>query len=453
MVFYKDESLDGLAKKGNVAQFVSFRPEPDGSLQQRFSRVAGFEPNHTFASVEEAVATLIRASSELSVNIRSFEPDDPRSKEFVYGLKTVGDVLSNLKRLGQAGLFLIINETIDVSDGGVSGVVQGGVMEFAPDDTPRCVEKPGVASLPFDLGMRLLETVYGFRPELDLAANERIEFSVHPRIRGWRQTQTLTWERESGFEAKADARMSWPNRFSRHLGDKAFGLLIAHELGFAVPRTLAISRRVAPFLFGQGTGNAEVWLRTCPVTPQPGRFTTIKGWTDPFALLASEDTDGLEIASVLSQAAIPAKYSGAVIVGGNGELIVEGRKGEGDRLMLGLDLPETLPESVTADVRTTFERLSTLLGAVRFEWVHDGSRVWIVQLHRGATGTYGSVLVPGNAERWERIDAAMPLEEIRASIARLDKGIGLEIVGDVGLTSHIADVVRKAGRPARLAPT
>ena len=58
------------------------------------------------------------------------------------------------------GLFVIANETVDVSDGGVSGVIQGGVAEFAPDDTPRCVEKAGTASLPMDWALALIETVY-----------------------------------------------------------------------------------------------------------------------------------------------------------------------------------------------------------------------------------------------------------------------------------------------------
>lgn len=450
MEFYKDQSLDVLADKGNVAQFISFQPAPDGRLRQRFSRVAGFQVNHVFESVEEAVETLLRTSSELSVNIRSFEPNDPRSKEFVYGMRSPEEVLDNLSRLAQSGLFLILNETIDVSDGGVSGVLQGGVIEFAPDDTPRCVEKPGVASLPFAMGMRILETVYGFRPDLQSADNERIEFSIHPRIRGWRQSHTLTWERELGIEGRATAKLSWPNRFSRHLGDKAFGLLVAHELGLPVPRTVVIGRRVAPFSFGVDTGCSEVWTRTCPATPQPGLFTTVKGWIDPFALMAKEDPTGTEIASVLCQAAIQAEYSGAAIVSGDGNLIVEGRRGEGDRFMLGLDLPEDLPSAVVTDVKSIFADLSIALGPVRFEWVHDGKQLWIVQLHRGATSTNGDILVPGESERWERIDAAMPLESLRAAINALDEGVGLTIVGDIGLTSHIADVIRKAGRPARL---
>lgn len=450
MGFFKDESLDELAGQGNVAQFISYEPVSGGVPRQRFSRVAGYAPNHQFATLADAIQSLLRASSEKSLNIRSFIPDDPRSKEFVYGLKSADDILQHVNRLAAEGLFLILNETIDVSDGGVSGVVQGGVIEFAPDDTPRCVEKPGVASLPFSSGMNLLEIVYGFRPDLQPNVDERIEFSIHPRNRGWKRNRTLTWEREGGVDAYVLPQMAWPNRFSRHIGDKAYGLLIAHELGCPVPRTLVIGRRVAPFEFGRNTGCTDVWIRTCPVTPQPGLYTTMKGWTDPFALLAKEDPNGTEIMSVLSQAAVQARYSGAAIVSADDGLIVEGRPGEGDRFMLGLDLPEALPATVVADVHAVFDKLAVHLGPVRFEWVHDGSQVWIVQLHHGGTSSSRNVLVPGEADVWKRVDAALPLEQIRAAVSTMDDNVGIILVGDVGLTSHIADVIRKAGRPARL---
>ena len=55
---------------------------------------------------------------------------------------------SVLKRFSSQGLHTIVNETVDVNDGGVSGVLMHNVLEYSPDDTPRCVEKPGVASLP-----------------------------------------------------------------------------------------------------------------------------------------------------------------------------------------------------------------------------------------------------------------------------------------------------------------
>lgn len=162
MALHKDEVLNSLAATANVAQFVSFRPSSKGDMSQSYCRVAGYPENHRFVDVKEAVAALLAASSDKMVNVRSYEPSSPRSREFVYGLETVESVLEIISRLSTENLHLIVNETIDIHDGGVSGVLQGQLIEFAPDDTPRCVEKPGIASLPMHMGERILHTVYGF---------------------------------------------------------------------------------------------------------------------------------------------------------------------------------------------------------------------------------------------------------------------------------------------------
>ena len=44
----------------------------------------------------------------------------------------------------------------------------------------------------------------------------------------------------------------------------------------------------------------------------------------------------------------------------------------------------------------------------------------------------------------------MLLDLLLEMVQQLEKGTDLVIVGDIGLTSHIADVVRKAGHPARV---
>ena len=445
----KDRSLDRLAETGNVAQFVSFSPV-NGRAHQEFSRIAGHQPNDPFLSERMALEALLRLSSDGSINLRSFRPDDPRSREFIYGIQSVDDAESALGRLLASGLFVIANEMVDVSDGGVSGVVQGGVMEFSPDDTPRCVEKDGLTSLPIAWGLSILETVYGFPPDLGPTEGVRLEFSVHPKPRGWRKTHTLLWEHEEIGTENHRPTLAWPNNFSRLIGDKAFGLLVADKVGLPTPRTTVIGRRVAPFSFGRPTASKEVWTRTCPREPEPGLYTTVKGWIDPFALLAREDVSGGAISSVLCQAAVPARYSGAAIVASDNTLIVEGRRGEGDLFMLGVGEPEQLPASVLADVRAAHRRLDASLGAVRFEWVHDGDKVWIVQLHLGATESSAKVLVSGEADDWVRFDVTEGLASLRARLRILPTGTGLELVGNVGLTSHIADVIRKAGRPARL---
>ncbi|QDH34172.1 hypothetical protein [Porphyrobacter sp. YT40] len=449
MIHFKDAILDNLAARGNVAQFVAFRPD-GGKAKQSYSRIAGYDPNLLFLDNLEAIEALLAASVDQSVNVRSYLPSDPRSREFVYGIRSAPEALAVVERLTAEGLFTIVNETVDVSDGGVSGVLQGHVFEFAPDDTPRCVEKPGTASLPFDKGIALLELVYGFRPDLDAVTGDRTEFSIHPRPMGWKGTHTLLWEHESGAPALPEAAVRWPNNFSRMIGDKAYGLLVAHLAGACVPRTLAIPRRIAPFNFGLPTHQKEVWTRTCPTEQQPGLYTTLKGWTDPFALLQREDPEGTAIASILVQDAVAAGYSGAAIATRDNAFVIEGVKGEGDGFMAGQVMPVDLPANIRTDVENLNRRLTAALGPVRFEWVHDGKQVWCVQLHQGSSISTQQVIVDGVPDDWAEFDAAAGLSALRSLLAEKPKTTGFLIIGEIGLTSHVADVLRKDGRPSRL---
>lgn len=445
----KDESLDMLATSMNVAQFVSFSPHGT-SLRQEFSRILDVEQGRRFRSVREALSSVLERSSEGTINLRSFTPDSPQSREFIYGIANLDEAESAALRLGSEGLFVIANETIDIHDGGVSGVSMGDVVEFMPDDTPRGVEKPGVASLPYRWAMHLLSSVYGFRPHLPFGPEARLEFSIHPQPRGWRHAHTIGWELGEAASTKLQPKLSWPNRFSQLVGDKVFGLLIAHSVGLPVPNTTVVNRRVAPFNFGSDTGSFEKWLRTSPRDQQPGKFTTKKGWADPFALLDSEDPIGNDIVSVLAQAAVRAKFSGAAIVTSDDQLVVEGVSGEGDSFMLGLKGPQILPAAVRTAVTLAYERAYGELGQVRFEWVFDGSTVWIVQLHLGGTQSRGATIVPGKRKRWVRFDTQNGLVALKKLIASIDSEAGILLVGDVGLTSHIADAVRKSGVPTRI---
>ena len=187
-----------------------------------------------------------------------------------------------------------------------------------------------------------------------------------------------------------------------------------------------------------------------PTEQQPGLFTTVKGWTDPYALLALEDTEGDRIASVLVQNAIRAVHSGAAITSAGGDLVIEGVRGEGDRFMLGERAGGSLPEAVLLDVKALDRRLKSALGPVRFEWVHDGSQAWCVQLHVGASVSDGDVLFPGDVFDWTEFDASDGLGVLRELIARVGDGQGILVKGDVGLTSHIADILRKAKITSRI---
>jgi hypothetical protein len=118
--------------------------------------------------------------------------------------------------------------------------------------------------------------------------------------------------------------------------------------------------------------------------------------------------------------------------------------------MLGAAQSERLPESVLMDLKDIHARAAEL-GAVHLEWVHDGDRAWVVQLHRGSTESDRGTLVQGNADQWCDFDVASGLPALRKVLENLKPGSGLLLSGNVGLTSHIADVIRKARVPARMA--
>lgn len=258
------------------------------------------------------------------------------------------------------------------------------------------------------------------------------------------------WEFAEHSSVDAKPQLRWPNLFSRLIGDKTFGLLVAHHIGLPVPKTAVINRRIAPFIFGQPTSTGETWIRTAPLEQVPGKYTTRRGWIDPYVLLNSEDPAGTEIVAVLAQDGVRPHYSGALIVGADGEVIIEGKQGEGESLMLGESAPEEMPPQVTESVNRLYEHAHAALGPVRLEWVFDGEKAWIVQLHRGATETDATRLTKREAKHWIPFDVAQGLEALRSLIADLDKDAGVELHGRVGLTSHIADVVRKANVPARM---
>lgn len=451
--FRKDAALDRLARVHNVAQFVSFAPG-GGSPVQQFCRLSDTPPNYEFPSPRSALEALLARASGGALNVRSYSESRPQSREFIYGLSTVDSALSAVKRLSEQGDFTIVNETIDISDGGVSGVAMGDLVEFRPDATPRGVEQSGFASLPRAWAQSILQAVYGFEVDLAAAAASRVEFSIHPQRRGWKQSHTLFWEiapLRSDEAVMGD--IHWPNDFSRMTGDKVYGLLVAWAAGFRVPHSTVVSRRLAPFSFGMRTGTGEQWIRTSPVEQVPGRFTTALGWRDPFRLLATEDPNHDHIASVISQEAITPGWSGAAIEDSAGELIVEGVAGTGDDFMVGRAPLGAIPNAVRHSIRQLHTSLRASMGAVRFEWVFDGRDAWIVQLHRGTTESSGTTIVPGEAAHWRNFIVSDGLERLRKLVTNLQADEGILFVGEVGLTSHMADVVRKSGVPSRMTGT
>ena len=445
---YKDEILNALAEKGNVAQFISYNP----NLKQRFIRLHNDVTIMLNWSIPDAISVLIAHSSEKRVNVRSFNPKEPKGHPFVYGLSNVDDVIEVLNKNSNAGLYSIVNETISVDDGGVSGVAMGGVIEFTPNDTPRGVEKGGACCMPRYLGLDMLRTVYGFTPELDYPQNIRVEFSIHPKRRGINKSNTIIWELETFNEIQNNqVNIEFPNNFSKLIGDKVFGLLIVDALGISqVPLTTVIPRNIAPFTFGEPTSINEYWIRTSPFERTSGKFSTFKGWRDPYLLLQKEDPENNKIASVLCQQAIDSMYSGSLITGKDGNPIIEGVSGDGDDFMLGIKEMEMIPEHVIENIKYTFSEMHKHLGAIEMEWVYDGD-VWIVQLHKSKHSvSLGSIIVEGNPDEWVDFDAKNGLDKLRDLIAEIKTNQGINIIGNIGVTSHFGDVLRKANITSKI---
>jgi hypothetical protein len=169
--------------------------------------------------------------------------------------------------------------------------------------------------------------------------------------------------------------------------------------------------------------------------------------------MSQEDPTGEHIVSIIAQEAVDATWSGATIPArGDAPDYVEGVAGGGDLFMLGQRSPDAVPDSIADDVRDLISRANKALGPVRIEWVHDGDRPWLIQLHTATQFFDGEgVLSPGEAEDWLTHNVVDGLDQLRSLIPEaVRRGAGIVVNGDVGLTSHVGDLLRKAGVPGRL---
>ena len=454
----KDQKLSNIIENGygNIAQFISLDPRVK---EPRFIYI-----NKSFdavnSDVKELIETLIDSAPSKAINIRSYSSEIMKGNKLIYNkkLEDMEEILKLIDSNNRAHKYSIVNENIDINDGGVSGVVLGDLIEFAPQDTPKCVDKEGVCSLPREMGLSLLEKVYSFKPEINFDENYRVEFSIHPSRQGVLRKHTIIWEYEYYENISKRHNISWPNRFSKFLGDKVFGLLIADILGFKVPKTTVISRRVAPFIFGRSTGLHEKWVRTCPIVKEPGKYYTGDKWSDPFIIMQEEELKGdndINIASILSQEAIEPLFSGACIIKEESEDdIIEGVSGKGDGFMVGEEELYNLPKEVIKiikklnnDIRKHFN----LLGEVSIEWVYDGNDVWIVQLNQIKLSGNKDIIVDGNPKEYIKFNTNLGLESLRNLIKEIEnKDIGIELIGNIGITSHFGDLLRLANIPSLL---
>ena len=459
--FLKDEVMYNLVQRGvNVASFISFGP--DGN--QRFCCVRGISSDATFSDYESAVKALYGTGNIEHINVRTFLLEKPDGNPFFMGpssgFKDPAVAAECISKHIQQGYYVIINENIDPSDGGFSGVAMGDTVEFAACDIPRCVDKEDeipCASLSRSLTRRLIRKVYGFNLVFPFPSTWRIEFSVHPGPVGYFGEKMIIWQAEEmpALELQSAPLPVWPNRYSLHMGDKAFGLLMADLHDFPVPYTKVFGRVIPPFSFGTELYSGEgEWIRTCPRQQEPGLYTTSRGYTDPFALMQREDPYGDKIVAIIMQQGVRPGHSGAVITNSKGEAIVEGKAGRGDSFMTGSAAPiDQLPRDVSSAVTALWCELSRAFGTVRFEWVYDDQRkqAWIIQLHGGESESVGDIIYPGEATTWFDFRVPGDLEELRALSKKAKKEkAGIRLLGNIGITSHPADILRRDKVPSQL---
>lgn len=452
----KDEKLRWLLDRGcNVASFVSM-----ANGEVRFHGIPGVPQGYRFASPDEAIRRLFAYVRGTVLNIRSFTETSPDGNPFRMEIGNVEEIIAQVKEYMEQGLIVIVNENVDINDGGFSGVLYGDLMEGAPGDTPRCVDKPGCMRLPRKIGFDLIRILYEFHFHMPFTKADRVEFSVHPFKVGYWSEPQIIWQADesSGAHWPSAPSIQWPNRMSDRMGDKVYGLLMAALHGFPVPRTLASPRRMPPFTFGTAIYSGEPkWWRTAPVRFSPGKFTTRRcvAWPDKYAIVSKEDPKGTDIAADFVQDGIRAEYSGAAALGPEGGYIIEGCVLQGDEFMTGDRPPESLPDVVRREVSFLFERLKETFGDCNFEWVFDGKQAWPVQLHLGRIESFQDVIFPGEAPEWMEFELPdkKGLEALREFLPQAkSRGVGLNLIGDVGLTGHIAQLLRGEKIPSRLIP-
>ena len=90
------------------------------------------------------------------------------------------------------------------------------------------------------------------------------------------------------------------------------------------------------------------------------------------------------------------------------------------------------------------------IGSLRAEWVFDGDQVWLLQLQQESALSLGMIIVTGEVER--EIDFHSSgiggLREIVDLIGT--QSVGIRLVGNVGMKSHIADILRRHRIPSRI---
>jgi len=157
------------------------------------------------------------------------------------------------------------------------------------------------------------------------------------------------------------------------------------------------------------------------------------------------------LSSIIVQDEVFARFSGALLTDRDGQPIIEGVTGFGDDFMLGRVGPSDLDSNLVNRLRHLHMTLLNYVGSVRAEWVFDGERIWVIQVQQETAVSSGQTIVPGEVESECEFDVSRGLSGLR-ELVDLIRGnrVGIKLIGNVGMTSHIADVLRRNRIPSRI---
>ena len=113
----KDKVLDKIyLTNNNIAQYISFKPNRE---KPNYIHIKNYTPENS--TNKDIILNLINSSKSKSVNIRSFSPERMKGNKLIFNKKKsdIYDILNIVEQNKQKGFYSIINENIDINDGGV----------------------------------------------------------------------------------------------------------------------------------------------------------------------------------------------------------------------------------------------------------------------------------------------------------------------------------------------
>ena len=97
------------------------------------------------------------------------------------------------------------------------------------------------------------------------------------------------------------------------------------------------------------------------------------------------------------------------------------------------------------------KRLADCLGETSFEWADDGRRTWLLQVHLGASSSTEAIIYDGPADTFRRFLVKDGLKNLYRMVEHVKgRKEGILLVGRVGVTSHMGDLLRREKIPSRI---